>query len=305
MNKVIASHNNILKTSSQRKGRNTRHTMLLSPVLILFQERHRTEVLAFQARLQEQQDTIETLEHTNQVLKNELFESRKNNDKYQGDLKQIGEQWKAFNEELKLQQVDENKACKQDGEVGHPQVTKVWSDVLHLRRQWMDLKMSTQQDLVKTRNDMANATRQISQACVELTSTHHGQSGLQTSDELWNQLQKCRSDRQGLEHKVLGLERDLVHCKGTNQLLEQSLSNEKSNVTQLTATNTELKSQMQAQDDQIVKLQQISKQKSALESSLLDITNLAEEHLEHHDDEDETDLSLTTFNAPKMVKFAE
>ena len=103
--------------------------MLLSPVLILFQERHRTEVLAFQARLQEQRDIVETLEHTNQVLKNELFESKKNNDKYQGDLKQIGEQWRAFNEELKSQQVKEDS--KDLGEVGHPQVTKVWSDVLH------------------------------------------------------------------------------------------------------------------------------------------------------------------------------
>ena len=269
--------------------------MLLSPVLILFQERHRTEVLAFQARLQEQQDTIETLEHKNQVLKNELLEARRNNDKYQGDLKQIGDQWKAFNEELKTQEI-----AQVDGEVSTPQVTKVWSDVLQLRRQWMDLKMNTQQDLVKVRNDMANATRQISQACVEMTSSsfgHHGQ------DELWNQLQKCRSDRQILEQKVLGLEREVVHFKGANQLLEQSLTDEKCKMSQMATTNAELKAQIQNQDDEIYKFQQISKQKSALENSLLDITNLVEEHLDHNEEEeDETDLSIAT---PKVVKFAE
>ena len=270
-------------------------TMLLSPVLILFQERHRTEVLAFQARLQEQQDTIETLEHKNQVLKNELLEARRNNDKYQGDLKQIGDQWKAFNEELKTQEI-----AQVEGEVGTPQVTKVWSDVLQLRRQWMDLKMNTQQDLVKVRNDMANATRQISQACVEMTSSSFSHQG---QDELWNQLQKCRSDRQILEQKVLGLEREVVHFKGANQLLEQSLTDEKCKMSQMVTTNAELKAQIQNQDDEIYKFQQISKQKSALENSLLDITNLVEEHLEHNEEEeDETDLSIAT---PKVVKFAE
>ena len=75
--------------------------MLLSPVLILFQERHRHEVQAFQARLREQGETINNLQHKNQVLNSELSQALKNNDKYQSDLKLINEQWKSFHQDLK------------------------------------------------------------------------------------------------------------------------------------------------------------------------------------------------------------
>ena len=103
--------------------------MLLSPVLILFQERHRHEVQAFQARLREQEDTIEKLQHKNQILSNELSQALKNNDKYQSDLKLINDQWKSFNQDLKSRQEDQSQSVIGASGIAQPaEAAKVWSD---------------------------------------------------------------------------------------------------------------------------------------------------------------------------------
>ena len=271
--------------------------MLLSPVLILFQERHRHEVQAFQARLREQEDTIEKLQHKNQVLSSELSQALKNNDKYQSDLKQINEQWKSFNQDLKSKQ---EQSVIESGLEQPAEAAKVWSDVLQLRRQWMDLKMNTQQDLLKVQNDISNATRQISQACVDMTSTGQASSVSPGQNEVWTQLQKCRHDRHLLEQKVLSLEHEIVRCKGSSQLMEQSLRDERIEMEKMTEKNEKLTSELNSYQDTLANLNQMTKDKSALENSLVGISQLVEDF-----DQDEVDLSLETFHAPKVVKFAQ
>ena len=160
----------------------------------------------------------------------------------------------------------------------------------------MDLKMNTQQDLIRVQNEIANATRQISQACVEMTST--GQDGMQ--NEVWMQLQKCRQDRHLLEQKVLSLEHEIVNYKGSGQLLEQSLSDEKAKMELMTEKNEKLTKELNSCQDNLANLNQMTKDKSALENYLVGISQLVEEF-----DQDEVDLSLETFHAPKVVTFAQ
>ena len=67
-----AAASTIASTNNQIESLNNSSNLLLSPVLILFQDRHFAEVKALQTRLEEQQDKNKTLTQVNAVQREQL-----------------------------------------------------------------------------------------------------------------------------------------------------------------------------------------------------------------------------------------
>lgn len=197
--------------------------MLVSPSLILFQERHFAEVKALQVRIEEQQEKNSTLAHVNAELREQLETTAKTNEQLSLDLQKLSAHWERLNSELKEKPEDSSPRS----------IALVWNEVLAFRRQMLDLKMATQRDLVSMKGEITNAGRRMTSACLDIhaNSDYIRVNGRETrigsQQELWTQLQRCRVEKKVLEQKVTSLEEKIISFKSKNHSLEQSMIEEK------------------------------------------------------------------------------
>lgn len=197
--------------------------MLVSPSLILFQERHFAEVKALQVRLEEQQEKNNTLVHVNTELREQLETAAKTNDQLSLDLQKLSAHWERLNSELK----------PSSGENNNRNIALVWNEVLSFRRQMLDLKMATQRDLISMKSDISQAGKRMTSACLDVHANsdyiriNGRETRIGTQQELWTQLQRCRVEKKVLEQKVTSLEEKIISFKSKNHSLEQSMLEEK------------------------------------------------------------------------------
>ena len=119
------------------------NNLLLSPVLILFQDRHFAEVKALQTRLDEHQDKNKTLTQVNGVQREQLETAEAANKQLNQDIQRLTSQWEQFSQHLK-----EKESNPSHQEVGgdqdlttHQTVGSLWREVLDFRRQMITVKV--------------------------------------------------------------------------------------------------------------------------------------------------------------------
>ncbi len=127
-----------------------RKATLVSPPLIQFQEKHFAEVKALQVKLEEQQEKNNTLVQVNKVLRGQLNTSEKSNESLVQDLQRLTSQWDQFKNKDETAETSTSAVGKDNlGDQG--KVASLWKDLLSVRRQFSEMKMTTERDLVSMR----------------------------------------------------------------------------------------------------------------------------------------------------------
>jgi chromosome segregation ATPase len=177
-------------------------------------------------------------------------------------------------------------------------VAKLWSEVLSFRRQFTDLKMSTQRDLVSLRSDMSQTGKKVTSACLDVYSTANyvqvngSDVHVGTQQELWTQLQRCRVDKKVLEHKITILEEDSNSFKSKTQALERSIKDERCTNESISKENDKLRNQVVENQEEMSILQDFSAHTDKLEVSLFDIAQMVEDDAHQNEQEDEVDKAM-------------
>ena len=123
---------------------NCSNNLLLSPVLILFQDRHFAEVKAIQTRLEEQNDKNKTLTQVNAVQREQLEVAHGANQKLNQDIQRLTSQWEQFSQQLKEKNTDNltlQKSGDQELAATHQTVGSLWKEILDFRRQMITVKV--------------------------------------------------------------------------------------------------------------------------------------------------------------------
>ena len=145
------------------------------------------------------------------------------------DLEQLSKQWTQLNNDWKEK---EQESLSGHPDTSHAKVTQLWTEVLAFRRQLIDLKMTTQRDLITMGSDMSNTGKRLTSACLDVytkadcININGRETRIGTKEELWTQLQRCRVEKKVLEKKVNTLEREVITFKSKTHSLERSVHDE-------------------------------------------------------------------------------
>ena len=256
--------------------------LLLSPVLILFQERHNTQVKELKQELLRHSENSLKLDNVNRLQKEQLEVAEETNQQLSKDIQRLTDQWDQFNRELKYKESlvvegDESKTT-------HEKVGFLWKEILDFRRQMIHMKMSTERDLVTMKSEMTSTGRKVTSACVDVWSNTGN-----AQDSVSVQLEKCKLDRKSLENKLETLKNEVLAYQKKNHALEESLRHEKQNVEDISEKYDKVAQKATIQEEELVRLHDASKRNMQLENSLQDIAYLVEEEVE-----DEVDLAYTS-----------
>lgn len=267
----------VKKKESNAAGSGDDEAFLLSPILILFQERHFAEVKALH-------DQTEKVTQANNVLKQQLEKSQSANEQLNKDLQRLTAQWEQFHQDSKSAVGVSNLPTDC---TSHEKVVGLWQEILDFRRQMTHIKMSTERDLVTIKGELMNTERKVTTACVDvLSSASQSKSGL---NETQVQLERCKMERKSFKDKLDSMNKDVAQYKSKIYTLEESLKEEKSSAETFKEKNIHLTKTVHELEMELSKLKQVEKQNIDLENSLLDISNLVEET---DNSTDEVDLSL-------------
>ena len=120
------------------------NNLLISPVLILFQDRHFAEVKALQTRLEEHQDKNKTLTQVNGVQREQLETAEAANKQLNQDIQRLTSQWEQFSQNLKDKETNPSHQEVGSGQdvTTHQTVGSLWREILDFRRQMITVKVS-------------------------------------------------------------------------------------------------------------------------------------------------------------------
>ncbi len=236
---------------------------------------------ALHAKVDEHEAHAKKLSQLNQVLKSQLEQAEKNNRDLSVDLNRLSNtRW------------DSNAADQDlpDLPTSHENVAAIWSEVLKFRRQMSQLKMSTERDLTAMKGDLSSTGRKMTSACLDVWTSHS------QDDDLGLQMQRLKLERKTLEQKVEQLQREVAAVKNQNASLERSVTEEKAHSQALLAKYEKASGRCQQQEEEMIKLLNVSKENETLQNSLQDIALMVDNS--EQEDQDVVDLSLP----PRLVQ---
>lgn len=258
--------------------------MLLSPILILFQDRHFAEVKALQSTIEQHQENNAKLTNVNATLKRQLDNSLEANESLKTDLQRLNQQWEQFNKDYSANtsELKDISQCNSSQE----KVAGLWREILDFRRQMTHIKMSTERDLMSMKSELTSTGRKVASACVDVWANSSNQE-----DHLIK-LEKHKLERKSLEQKLENLHREVASFKAKNFSLEEALKEEKTHVIRITEKYDKLNKIYNEQEGELHRLQEVARQKGDVERSLQDIAQLIDEDVDKTNNEDEVDLSI-------------
>ncbi|CAF4135726.1 unnamed protein product, partial [Rotaria sp. Silwood2] len=175
--------------------------------ITLEEEKHKSaNLVQLNTMLREQLDQAHL---TNQQLSEELRRTTTELQKLREDFTQKAHDWKQ--EERVF-----NQFCNKE----HNHMYELWRDIVTFRKQFIELKGTTERDLMRVRNDLAQTGRSLTSACFGfLTVAKTAETQGQAASE------RERHDRTNLESQIREKTREISDLQ--QRLQETSLLNEK------------------------------------------------------------------------------
>nr|XP_018903426.1 PREDICTED: rootletin-like [Bemisia tabaci] len=165
-------------------------------------------------RLNEEKRRTDKLLELNQVLEAQLDEAHQSNETLTMDLQKLTADWESMRDELALKEEEwkeEELYFSEYCATEHSRLLNVWRDIVSFKRQFTEIQVATERDLVKLRNDIVSSNRELVGTCSSIvTSTRlsavSGEKQQQhltvENSELRSKLTSIRSEHEALMNEL-------------------------------------------------------------------------------------------------------
>ncbi|CAF0997556.1 unnamed protein product [Adineta ricciae] len=192
--------------------------------------------------LEEEKQKSANLGQLNILLREQLDQAHLANRQLSDDVRHLTKELQQVREELAKRKHDfkeETRAFNKYYDKEHNMMYELWREIVSFRQQFTELKGTTERDLTRVRNDLAQTGRSLTSACFSfLTSAKTAESQGQAAAE------RERNDRANLESQIrektremTDLQQKLQELTQLNEKLRNQLSDKDSAITNLARTN--------------------------------------------------------------------
>ncbi|XP_065332594.1 rootletin [Cloeon dipterum] len=116
---------------------------------------------------------LEEEKRKNMRLREQLEESYLSNDTLSSDLQKLTTDWEHLRDELIIKEdewKEEEQTFNEYYSAEHNRLLNLWRDVMSMKRAFVEVRSTTEQDLTKLRAELTNSTHEMSSACQNLAN---------------------------------------------------------------------------------------------------------------------------------------
>ena len=118
------------------------------------------------------------MEHVNAMLREQLDQATQANQSLTADIHKLTQDWQRAREDLDAKEREwreEEQSFNEYFSNEHSRLLNLWRAVVAFRRQFSEMKTSTERDLSHVRADIGRAARSLHSACLNLSANQRNQ----------------------------------------------------------------------------------------------------------------------------------
>ncbi|KAJ7382567.1 hypothetical protein OS493_034203 [Desmophyllum pertusum] len=134
------------------------------------EDEHSSDLENSLIRLEEEQQRGASLQHVNNMLREQLEQATSANQQLTLDIQKLTSDWNKAREELEARDEEEQAYFANE----HVRLMDMWKTMNNFRRQFNEMKSATQRDLSSVRADVTKSVRVVQGACMDLDKNLRG-----------------------------------------------------------------------------------------------------------------------------------